>query len=355
LLAYFTVDIVNDLLNAPIFTDFSRNVMQSLRRLVISATAMLACCSPWSVQAQQWPAHPITLIVSSGAGAGVDTFGRLLAERLQSRLGQSVIVENRPGASGMIAASMAARATPDGYTLFLMPNTLIIAPYVLAANASTVNVMKELKPVSMPAATMMVMAVNGKFADAKGIKTVQDFINVAKKDPGFAYSGGDNGSPMNVMGEQFRKEAGLDLTNVPYGGVAKMVTALLAGQINMAWMPISGNTQYFRDGSLRVLGTSSPKRSAQMPDVPAMAELGYRDVKATAWYGILAPVGTPDAIVTKLNQAINASLQEPGVRAKLEPLGYEAVGGAPDVLSQQMREDDERYRRLTADLHIRAN
>jgi len=330
--------------------------MRRLRSLALVAAAA-ACMLPWASRAQDeaWPSRPVTLIVSSGPGAGVDTFARLLAERLQPRLGQSVIVENRPGASGMIAARQAARSAPDGYTLFLMPNTLVIAPYVLAQNAATVNVMKELAPVVMPVSTMMVMAVNGKFADRHGIRTVDDFIAVAKKEPGFPYSGGDNGSPMNVMGEQFRKESGLALTHIPYGGVAKMVTALLGGQVNMGWMPTSGNTQYFRDGLLRALATSSPRRSAQMPDVPAMAELGYRDVQATAWFGILAPLGTPAPVIARLNQDINAVLKEPATRARLDQLGYEPEGGPPEALTRQMHEDDDRYRRLTADLKIRAN
>jgi len=329
--------------------------MRCLRRLAVAAAA--ACVLPWAghAQGEVWPSRSVTLIVSSGAGGGVDTFARVLAEQLQPRLGQSVIVENRPGASGMIAARQATRAAPDGYTLFLMPNTLVIAPYVLAKNAATVSVTKELAPVVMPVSTMMVMAVNGKFADRHGIRTVADFIAVAKREPGFPYSGGDNGSPMNVMGEQFKRESELGLTNIPYGGVAKMVTALLGGQVDMAWMPTSGNTQYFREGMLRALATTSPRRSAQMPDVPTMAELGYRDVQATAWFGILAPLGTPASVIARLNGDINAVLKSPAMRARLDQLGYEPEGGPPEALARQMREDDERYRRLTADLNIRAN
>ncbi len=327
------------------------------RRRVFTALAavFLTCAFPWAAGAQSWPSRPITLIVSSGAGAGVDLFARMLAERLQVRLGQTVIVDNRPGASGMIAARLASRAAPDGYTIFLMPNTLVIAPYVLSQNAATISVIHDLQPVVMPVSTMMVLAVNSKFADRAGVRNVQDFIAAARREPGFPYSGGDNGSPMNVMGEQFKKEAGLVLTHVPYGGVAKTVAALLGGHINMAWMPTSGNTQYFKDGMLRALATSSPKRSPQMPDVPTMTELGYRDIKATAWFGILAPLATPAPIVARLNQEIDAVLAAPDVRERLDQLGYEPEGGAPEALAAQMREDDERYRRLTADLKIRAD
>ncbi|MDX3906271.1 MAG: tripartite tricarboxylate transporter substrate binding protein [Pigmentiphaga sp.] len=326
------------------------------RRFLVGLVAALALsCLPWrAATAQPWPARPITLLVSSGPGAGVDLFARVLAEQLQGRLGQSIIVENRPGASGMIAARLASRAAPDGYTIFLMPNTLVIAPYVLAENAATVSVMKELAPVIMPVSTMMVLAVNGKFADRNGIRTVSDLAEYTRRHPELPYSGGDNGSPMNVMGEQFKKEAGLRMTHIPYGGVAKTVSALIGGHVNVAWMPTSGNMSHFKNGALRALATSSPARSPQMPDVPTMAELGFKDVRATAWFGILAPLGTPQPIVGRLNSEINAVLGSADMRAKLAELGYDPEGGGPEALAAQMREDDERYRRLTSDLNIRA-
>ena len=325
------------------------------RQLMQASACVLASGFALPSLAQAWPNRPLTLIVSSAPGAGVDLFARLLSEQLAPRLGQPVVVENRPGASGMIAARQATKAAPDGHTLFLMPNTLVISPHVMSQSAATVSVIKELAPVIMPVSTSMVLAVNGKWAAANNIKSVEDLVAYAKRQPDLPWSGSDNGSPMHVMGEQFRKESGLPLTHIPYPGVAKAVHALVAGQINMGWLPTSGNLGFYRDGSLRALATLSPTRSPQMPDVPTMAELGYKDTRASAWFGILVPPGTPQPLVARLNTEINGVLKLADVRQKLEQMGYVPEGGAPEALMAQMVEDDNRYRRIIADLRIRAN
>lgn len=304
--------------------------------------------------AQSWPSKPVTLLVSSGPGAGVDFFARILADRLRPGLGQPVVVENRPGASGMLAAGQAVKAAADGHTLFLMPNTLVIAPYVLSRSAATVNVIGELAPVVMPVYTLMVLAVNGKFA-AANVNTVNDLIQLAKKQTGLPYTGGDNGSPMHVLGEQFRKAAGLDLVHVPYKGVAQAVTSAIGGQVNVIWMPTSGNLRHFSSGALKVLATSSPKRTALLPDTPTMIELGYRDMDAVAWFGLLAPLATPAAIIQRANKEVNAVLALPEVRSQLTTAGYVPEGGTPEALANLMRSDDARYRKLVAELGVKAD
>lgn len=325
------------------------------RHLIQACACALATGLSGTAWGQAWPSRPLTLIVSSAPGAGVDLFARLLSEQLTPRLGQSVIVENRPGASGMIAARQASKAPPDGHTLFLMPNTLVISPHVMSQGAATVNVIKELSPVIMPVSTMMALVVNGKWAAANNIRTLEDLVAFVKRQPDMPWSGSDSGSPMHVMGEQFRKESGLPLTHVPYQGVARVVQALIGGQINMAWLPTSGNTQFYRDGTLRALATLSPTRSPQMPDLPTMAELGYKDTRATAWFGVLVPPGTPQPLIARLNTEINAVLKLPEVRQKLDLMGYVPEGGTPEALTAQMVEDDNRYRRIITDLRIRAN
>src|SRR4051812_23127423 len=174
-------------------------------RLVPIGIATLVAVCATAAHAQSFPSKPVTLLVSSAPGAGVDFFARILAEKMRPKLGQPVVVENKPGASGMVAAGLATKSAPDGHTLFLMPNTLVIAPYVLSSSASTVNVMTDLAPVVMPVATLMVLAVNGKFAAT----SVADLVALAKKQPGLAYAAGDNGSPMHILGEQLRKRAGV--------------------------------------------------------------------------------------------------------------------------------------------------
>lgn len=317
-------------------------------RIVLSLLLLGAACP---ASPQVWPAKPVTLLVSSAPGAGVDFFARILAERLRPRLNQAVIVENRPGASGMLAAGQAVKAPSDGYTVFLMPNTLVIAPYVLPASATTVKVMTELTPVVMPVATHMVLAVNGKL----GVGSVPELIAMAKKQPGLAYTGGANGSPMHIVGEQFRKSAQLDLLHVPYKGVAQAVAAAIGGQVNVIWMATSVNLRHFESGALRPLATSTPKRSPLIPNVPTMVELGYRDIEAIAWFGLLAPLATAPAIVGRLNEEVNAVLALPEVRTQLVAAGYVPEGGTPGALAAQMRADDARYKKLVGELDIKAN
>ena len=310
---------------------------------------LLAAALPAS--SQSYPAKPVTLLVSSAPGAGVDFFARILAERVRPRRGQPGVVENRAGASGMVAAAVAAKAAPDGYTVFLMPNTLVFAPYVLSKSATTVNVTTELAPIVMPVSTHMVLAVNPKL----GAGSVQELVAMAKKQPGLAYTGGSNGSPMHIIGEQFRKTAGLDLLHVPYNGVAQSVTAALGGQVNVIWMPTSGHLKHFESGVLRAIATSTPKRSPLVPNVPTMIELGYKDIDAIAWFGLLTSLGTPAAIVARLNKEVNDVLAVPEVRTGLVNAGYVPEGGTPEALGAQMRADDAKYRKLVAELNVKAD
>lgn len=318
--------------------------------VVVAGIALASAVAGQSAIAQTYPARPVTLLVSSAPGAGVDFFARILAERLRPRLGQTVVVENRPGASGMLAAGLAAKAVPDGHTLFLMPNTLVAAPYVLSAQAATVNVLTELAPVVMPVATLMVLAANGK----SGLNSVADVVAMAKRAPGLHYAAGDNGSPMHVLGEQLKKRAGVEMTFVPYKGVAQAVAAALGGQVNVIWMPSSNNLQHFRSGALRVLAHASPKRSVLLPEAPTMIELGYKDMDSVAWFGLLAPLATPNAVIARVNTEVNAVLATAEVRDALNTAGYVPEGGAPEVLASQMRNEDQHMRRLIAELGVKA-
>jgi tripartite-type tricarboxylate transporter receptor subunit TctC len=302
-----------------------------------------------------WPSRPLALIVSSAPGAGVDFFARLLADQLPARIGQPVVVENRPGASGMIAAAQVAHAAPDGHVLFLMPNTLVVARHVLSTQAATVDVITELSPVILPVSTSMVLALNARFADARGIGSVAQLVTHARREPGLPYASGVNGSPMHFLGEQFARSNDLQLVHVPYKGVAQAVTAALGGQLNLIWMPTSGNLQHFRSGALRALASASPARSPLLPEVPTMTELGFPAIEATAWFGVLAPRGVPAPVIGRLNQEINAVLAVPLVRERLLAAGYEPEGGPPGRLARQMRDDDTRYQRLARELSIRSD
>jgi tripartite-type tricarboxylate transporter receptor subunit TctC len=205
--------------------------------------------------------------------------------------------------------------------------------------------------VAMPVSTLMVLAVNPKL----GVSSVADLIALAKKQPGLPYAAGDNGSPMHVLGEQLKKRAGLDMTFVPYKGVAQAVAAAIGGQVNVIWMPSSSNLQHFRGGALHALAHASPKRSPLLPDVPTMIELGYKDMDSVAWFGLLAPLGTPAPIIAKLNADVNAVIEAPDVRQNLNTAGYQTEGGPPEALAAQMRADDANFRKLVAELGVKVD
>jgi tripartite-type tricarboxylate transporter receptor subunit TctC len=207
-------------------------------------------------------------------------------------------------------------------------------------------VISEFAPIIMPAHT------DGTGQNRNPASTVCRLIALAKQ-PGFPYAGGVSGSPMHVLGEQFKKAA--MLISIPYKSVADSVTAVIGGQINVVWMPTSGNLQYFKAGMLRALATAAPTRSPSMPEVPTMIELGYKNIEAKAWFGLLAPRATPIPVIARLNKEVNAILALPDVREKIIPAGYEPEGGGSEVLAAQMREDDARYRKLVAEYGIRAN
>ena len=304
-----------------------------------------------SAAAQTWPTRNVSFIVASAPGAGVDQIARVLAERLATRIGQAVIVENRPGASGMIAAAIAAKAPPNGHALFLYPETVVIAPHVLSRQAATVDVVNEFVPVILATSTVLVLAVNAKLA----VHSVPDLVALAKREPGLAYTAGQMGSPMHVLVEQLKKAAAIDLTFVPYNGVAQSVASALGGQVNVIWMPISGQLQHFRSGALRPLAQSGPRRFALLPDLPSMVELGYQGIEHLSLVGISAPLGTPEAIVGAVNRELNAVLAEPDVRERILVSGNTPEGGAPAALADALREQDRRYRRLAAELKIRAD
>ncbi len=195
---------------------------------------------------------------------------------------------------------------------------------------------------------MIVLAVGGKFAP----RSAAELVEHARAHPGLAYTGGVSGSPMHVLGEQFRHAIGAELVNVPFKGVAQAVTAVIGGQLNVIWMPTSGNLQHFRSGALRALATSAPLRASPMPEVPTMRELGFDDIEAVAWFGMFAPLRTPGPIVMRLNRAINQVLAAPAVRDNLVAAGYSPAGGPPEALHEQIRVDDARYRRLVARLKL---
>jgi tripartite-type tricarboxylate transporter receptor subunit TctC len=311
-----------------------------------------ATLSPTWVQAQTFPAKTVTIVVPFPAGGGPDLAARILAEKLAPKLGQAVIVENKPGAGALLGANAVAKSAPDGHTLLLTPNTMAISPHVLAPGAGGgVDVYKDLMPVIAPATTPLVLVANPQL----GATNLKAALDAARKTPGLPYGSAGNGSPMHFAGEMLKKSANVDLLHVPYRGVAPSITAALSGEVKLLYVGLGGAVPHIKAGKLVPLAVTEKARSSLLPDVPTATEQGVPNVEVNAWYGVFAPTGTPAAVVSRINQDLNDILKMPDVRDKLMGAGIEVLGGTPQLLADFMKADNQRYGNLAKELNIKAD
>ena len=332
----------------------SIRLLPSRRSLALSALAALVCATflPHAARAQAWPSKPVTLVVPFPAGGGPDLTARLIGEKLAARIGQPVVVDNKPGAGALLGAGVVAKATPDGHTLLLSPNTLVISPHVLAPGAGGgVDVQKDLLPVVAPATTPMVLVANPQL----GAKDLKAALELARKTPGLPYGSAGNGSPMHFAGEMLKKSAKVDLLHVPYKGVAPSITAALSGEVKLLYVGLGGAVPHIKAGKLVPLAVTERARSNLMNTVPTATEQGVAGVEVNAWYGVFAPAATPAAVAQKINQEINEVLKDAGVRDKLMAAGIEPLGGSAQQLADFVKADHQRYGALAKELNIKAD
>ncbi len=311
----------------------------------------LASALPFAA-AQTFPSKPITIVVPVPPGGGPDLAARVLAEKMAPKLGQPVVVDNRPGAGALLGAGAVARSAADGHTLLLTPNTMVISPHVLPAGAGGgVDVHKDLVPVISPATTPMVLVANPSL----GVTNLKAALDAARKSPGLPYGSPGNGSPMHFAGEMLKSAAKVDLMHVPYRGVGPSITAALSGEVKLLFTGLGGAVPHIKGGKLVPLALTEKKRSPLLPDVPTATEQGVSGVEVNAWYGVFVPTGTPAPVIARLNQAFNEALQLPDVREKLAGAGLDVLGGTPQVLADFMKADNERYGKLAKELNIKAD
>ncbi len=292
-------------------------------RMFLLAAALLGLGAAGPATAQSYPDRPIKLIVPFPAGGSVDAMARLVAQQMSSKLGP-VVVENRPGAGATIGAKAVAMAAPDGYTLlFGSAGSLCVAP-ALYANAGY-DPIKSFTPVATISLLPPVFVV-GPAVPAKSIK---EFVAYAKANPGKLNYGSALGTPPHLAGALFKARAGIDVAYIPYKGAAQSVTDLLGGQTHFSIDSLTSYYPLIRDGKVRALAVASAQRWPALPDVPTMIESGYPGFNLDAWVGVVAPAGTPPAIVDKLNAAINASLRSPEVEQALRRLSSIPKLGTP--------------------------
>jgi tripartite-type tricarboxylate transporter receptor subunit TctC len=245
-----------------------------------------------------------------------------------------------------------ARSAPDGHTLLLTPNTMAISPHVLPKGAGGgVDVQKDLTPVIAPATTPLAVVAHPQL----GVNNLRDLVAQVKRNPGLPYASAGNGSPMHFAGEMFKQSAGVDMTHVPYRGVAPSITGTLAGDTRVLFVGLGGALPHIRAGKLVPLAVTESRRSALMPDVPTATEQGVRDVEVNAWYGIFAPAGTPAPVLARINQEVNEALKLADVREKFLNAGVEPLGGDAQTLANFMRNDDQRYGAIARALNIKAD
>ncbi len=303
--------------------------------------AALLFCAAGTVAAQAWPSKPVRIIAPYAPGGTNDIAARILAERLSQRLGQQFIVENKPGANTRIATEFVARSAPDGYTLFFCaaphstnPGLYGKLPY---------DTVKDFAPVVHAVTVPLFFLVPA----ASPVKGVRELIELGKKDPAYANIGSPgNGSAPHLAIELLNSVAGLNLAHIPYKGDAPAIQDLLGGRLGASVDPVAPALPHIKAGKLRAIAVASPQRYSHLPDVPTLAEQGYRGADAFAWFGLLAPTGTPADIVAKLNSETNLALKQPEIAEKLVGLGMTPVGGTPEQFGAFIRADIDKWTKL---------
>jgi tripartite-type tricarboxylate transporter receptor subunit TctC len=288
-------------------------------------------------RAQAYPSRPVRIIAGSPAGAGIDITARLIGQWLSERLGQQFVIENRPGAGGNIAAEAVVRAPPDGSTLF-------VATPANAINATlyerlSFNFIRDIAPVAALMRVPLVVVVNPSLS----IKTVPEFIAYAKANPGKVNMAlGGTGGVDHMSGALFRMTTGVNMTLVPYRGLAAALTDLLGGQVQVVFSSIPAAIEYIRAGKLQALAVTSAVRAEALPELPTVGEF-VPGVEANQWYGIVGPKDTPAEIVDRLNKEINAGLADPKLKARLAELGGTVLAGSPADFSKLIADETEKW------------
>ena len=297
--------------------------------------------------AQDWPTKPVRIIVPFTPGGVADNSARVVAEPLAARLGQQVIVENRPGASGNIGTQAVAQAEPDGHTLLLgFDGTMVINPHVFAR--IPFDTLLDFSPVTkLGDATLILVAHPGV-----GLRSLPDLIEQAKAKP-FAYGTSGTGGTPHLAGELLKQRTGARLEHVPYKGGGQAITDVVGGQIPLVFTAIATAQQYVRTNRLIGLGVPSSKRSSALPDVPTFQEAGLAGFDVSSWVGIFAPARTPPAVVEKLQRELAAALKTPFVRERYATLGIEPVGNTPREFFEQVREDLARWEKVVKAANVK--
>ncbi len=319
-----------------------------MNRRVLTALALAAATLfvPLA-RAQAWPAKPVRWIVPFPAGGATDIFARAISQRLSERLGQAVVVENRPGAGGTIGSDIVAKAAPDGYTLLLATSsTHSIAPSF--GGKLPYDAVSDFTPVAHVGNAPSIMLV----PNSAPAKTVKEWIDYARKNPGkLNYASSGNGTIVHLTAEAFKSQAGLYLVHIPYKGTALAIPDLVSGKVDVLFDALPSGLPHVKEGRLRALGITSQKRSPLLPDLPPIAD-SVPGFDSNTWFGLYGPKGLPADIVARLNTALNQALQEQDVKDRLARLGIEPVGGTPGQFAAMADADRAKWKKIITERKI---
>jgi tripartite-type tricarboxylate transporter receptor subunit TctC len=319
--------------------------MRGVARFLGLAAALLLASS---AAAQTYPDKSVRVVVGFTAGGPTDVIARFVSQKLSESLGQQFYVENVPGAGSNIASGIVAKAPPDGYTLLVISTGFLVNPSLYAR--VPYDAVKDFAPITLVAASPNVISVN----PAVPAKTIQELIALIKANPGkYSYAGPGIGSTPHLSAELFRIQFGLDLPHVPFGGAAPAVGAVIAGHVPIVFSALPPAIAAIKGGQLRALAVTATTRVEALPDVPTMAEAGVPDQEADTLTGILAPAGTPPAIIAKLNSEIKRAVEGPDVRDKLTVLGFVPVLNTPDEFAVRIEKEMTKWGKVVHDANIK--
>ena len=320
----------------------------SRRTYVGGLAAMMMGIAPVATAAEKFPSKPIRLIVAYNAGGATDVQARLLGEKLSVALGQQVLVENRPGASGMLGAQEVVRSAPDGHTLLVAgPNEAALN--LILFKSMTYDPRTDLAPITLLTVAPVILVSSPQ----SGLKTLQDVLKAAGSDAPPKFGSVGIGSPNHIAGELLKSVAKVKLTHIPYTGAGPAMTAVVGNHVPLAFLSLASAVPQIQSGNLQPIAVTTPNRFPTQPDIATISEQGFPNFNISSWYAVLAPAKTPPEIINSLHAAFTKILKEPDVRKRLLDIGADPVGGTPAELATFIASDIDKYKALAEEAGIK--
>ncbi|NBS08803.1 MAG: tripartite tricarboxylate transporter substrate binding protein [Betaproteobacteria bacterium] len=322
--------------------------MRQMKKLFFTLIVFFAGFAVNMSFAQPYPSKPIRLVVPFPPGGPTDLLARAIGQKLQERIGQSVIIDNKPGASTIIGVDAVVKSPADGYTLLLGSNSLALNRFLILKMPYDID--RDIAPVILLTKISNALVVHPSLP----VKDLKEFISYAKANPGkITYASTGNGTATHLFGEMFASMTGIDMTHVPYKGTAPALNDLLSGQVTSMFDSLTSVIPNVRAGKVRLIGLTNSKRAMFAPEMPTLSELGLPDYEAIGWFGIAAPAKVPAEVINKLNFEINAILQTPEMATKLSQLGGEVAGGSPDDFKLFIQSEAKKWGRVIQNAKIK--